>query len=63
MQPSQHGFGVVGSMVWGGWAEEGDAAMAAWFGLDVQRWDMQPWQHGLGEWADVADAAITVVQP
>ena len=29
-----------GSMVWGGWAEVGDACMAAWFGVDRQRWEM-----------------------
>ena len=37
-----------GSMVWGGWAEVVDACMTAWFGVDVQRWDMHAWQPGLG---------------
>ena len=40
-----------GSMVWGGWTEVGDACMAAWFGVDGQRWEMHAWQHGLG-WMD-----------
>ena len=39
------------SMVWGGWAEVGDPAMAAWFGVYGQRWGMHEWQHGLG-WMD-----------
>ena len=39
---------MSGSLVWGGWAEVGDACMAAWFGVDGQRWEMHAWQHGLG---------------
>ena len=51
LQPSLGWMGRGGrcmhcSLVWGGWAEVGDAAMAAWFGVDRQRWEMNAWQHG-----------------
>ena len=48
-----------GSMVWGGWAEVADAAMSAWFGLDGQRWEMQPWQYGLG-WMGKAERCMHI---
>ena len=63
-----------GSMVWGGWSEVWDACIAAWLGVNGQRWEMHVWHHGLGSmvrgvgcmhssmvwcgWADVRDACI-----
>ena len=62
-------------MVWDGRAKLGDACMAAWFGVNGQRWEMHAWQYGLGwmgrgkrcmrgsmvwgGWAEVGDAAMS----
>jgi hypothetical protein len=53
--PCQHG-------VW--WMRRGGrCSHCSMCGVHAQRWEMQPSQHGLGEWAEIGDAVMTGMQP